>query len=818
MPYSATRSALDLVSSLILAVAVLSPLPAQWAEAEVLTPPTPTSNGFFGQATAVSGEWAIIGEEGNDARGSNAGAAHLYRSQNGGPFGPAPAATLYANPAIVGSKFGRDVALSGDVAVVTSLKPSGATLVYAYVFERDPTTGTWMQVGAWPYPGDTALCSTYANTITVLEVGQSAMLHVHRRQGFGVWRETQVIPLPLGYTYHAIHGTELAVASLEELRVFHDHPQNGFELLFQTARPTPYFFDDLSFTDTDEGKKLALVLWGSPRVVQLYTRQASGTSYSAYPEDRFLAFPTTGYRAARADGNLLVVGTALQPGRAVSIYEKRASVWSLVGSFPPRTGDSNSSFGQRVAIDCGRVLVSDFTASPSQSGKVYVMRSNSIPPISVRVSFKVVRNASGVSAWSQENIAKVKNDAAARLQRLANVYLVFTDDYLPDPGLIVPDSNEVRSWIRPRIEDKGLMERMAEADPCRYRWRTDAINVYLVDDIPGFAGVCSFAACPTDRNDIILLSVAAAADSQKNTLAHEIGHYFNLLHTHAKFDGSTCACPSGSGDCVADTPDDINPAGLDCATKESNLRALGYPEATYRAIRYNVMSYHCDIEPDEAVLTCGQVRRMRDAISRYRSNVVVGSPIASILGVTPSTAIYPGPTSIVVSGANLPVDGTMTVRAGDQVSAPVVAPTPGTQTASFADPVSPGNHCVCLQKDGQVVAYLASAAIVAPFLVASDVVVGAFNLTFTSTGPNRNMVMIVGTNLSPIPLPGLLLYTVQVLPIVTAPFVTDGNGRWVFPINFNRLTLPAQADVQGIEAAASLPYYLTNPVRLAVPQ
>jgi hypothetical protein len=92
----------------------------------------------------------------------------------------------------------------------------------------------------------------------------------------------------------------------------------------------------------------------------------------------------------------------------------------------------------------------------------------------------------------------------------------------------------------------------------KFAWRTDAINIYVVNEIAAndgrkAAGKCSFPG-GSDHSEII-----AIANTLDGTLAatwlHEIGHYLDLLHTFECFDPNTPCDPdicTQAGDQCAD--------------------------------------------------------------------------------------------------------------------------------------------------------------------------------------------------------------------------------------------------------------------------
>lgn len=171
-------------------------------------------------------------------------------------------------------------------------------------------------------------------------------------------------------------------------------------------------------------------------------------------------------------------------------------------------------------------------------------------------------------------------------------------------------------------DDKDLFEAAAEADKAGFKYRDNAINMY-VNDAAGSA-VCSFP--PTD--DIILFG----QESRTTSLWHESGHYFNLSHTHTgateKNSNGTvctngCSCAQLIGGTTDGTADTI--ADHDCWNDADDIAQGNYglnysalaatQKALVDAVLNNIMSYHSD----RFHLTSDQLDRWTDAANSSRS-------------------------------------------------------------------------------------------------------------------------------------------------------------------------------------------------------
>lgn len=130
--------------------------------------------------------------------------------------------------------------------------------------------------------------------------------------------------------------------------------------------------------------------------------------------------------------------------------------------------------------------------------------------------------------------------------------------------------------LRNQLEDTAMRN-------AAYAWNNTAINIYINQGTSG--GYCSLP--DDDRNVIIVGAISANAG---NTQLHELGHYFNLCHTHG------CG-PTTTDDGVADTLVD-NPAW-----DEDGIAKNSFPDKTYPQLSagnklqvddvvLNLMSYH----------------------------------------------------------------------------------------------------------------------------------------------------------------------------------------------------------------------------------
>lgn len=130
-------------------VFVRNPNQGTWAQQAKLVADDRLSGDLFGRAVAVSGDTALIGANQVDAGGNNrSGAAYVFLRN------PATGVWAQQRPRLVptdsasGDEFGVSVSVSPDTALVGAYlagSPGKAEAGAAYVFVRNPASGSWVQ-------------------------------------------------------------------------------------------------------------------------------------------------------------------------------------------------------------------------------------------------------------------------------------------------------------------------------------------------------------------------------------------------------------------------------------------------------------------------------------------------------------------------------------------------------------------------------------------------------------------------------------------------------------------------------------------------
>jgi len=157
----------------------------------------------------------------------------------------------------------------------------------------------------------------------------------------------------------------------------------------------------------------------------------------------------------------------------------------------------------------------------------------------------------------------------------------------------------------------------------------DILNIYFVESITsGGNGICGYTYLPGNNSqyyDVIVMDNQCTTNSSGDTLLHEFGHHWNLIHTHGVQNGtlttelvSGANCTSG-GDQICDTPADpqlsgSNVSNISCVYTGNITDAQGQffdPDTS------NIMSY--SPQTCTNTLSDGQYARMYAGFHTFKS-------------------------------------------------------------------------------------------------------------------------------------------------------------------------------------------------------
>ncbi len=134
-----------------------------WTLEAKIAPNDGAASDYFGWASALSGNTALIGAYGDDDKGADAGSAYVY-VRNGGVW--TQQAKLQANDGSTGDVYGVSVALSGDRAIVgaTFDDTKGVNSGSAYVYQRNGVS--WTET-AKIVPNDGAATDWFTSSVSL---------------------------------------------------------------------------------------------------------------------------------------------------------------------------------------------------------------------------------------------------------------------------------------------------------------------------------------------------------------------------------------------------------------------------------------------------------------------------------------------------------------------------------------------------------------------------------------------------------------------------------------------------------------------------
>ena len=204
----------------------------------------------------------------------------------------------------------------------------------------------------------------------------------------------------------------------------------------------------------------------------------------------------------------------------------------------------------------------------------------------VNISVKVIRTTGGTRpSGGVADYSGFKAEIDLGNTVLANTgrgYRLVTVEFV-DIQPPVPGGQPADYWYSLDARaNSGVFEAAALADQVTWLWRSNAINIYVNNSS---SGSCAF---PPNAYAISLGKTLFPV-GQLGTVIHEIGHFFNLYHTH-QGDNDSMLGPWTDGDGLAETlPDDP-----DATLANINAQYPGETQQKRDDLYYNVMSYHVE--------------------------------------------------------------------------------------------------------------------------------------------------------------------------------------------------------------------------------
>lgn len=199
-----------------------------------------------------------------------------------------------------------------------------------------------------------------------------------------------------------------------------------------------------------------------------------------------------------------------------------------------------------------------------------------LQPEALPVQFIISRNSSG------GNAALTPAQIAVTMSEINAAYAPMNMSFYEQGSPLYLDSD---SWNSSFNKIFDFLLPLYEVD--------NVINIFVFPSvISGSSSICGYALFPDGSNSRVVLT--ASCTQNGSTTAHELGHYFSLLHTHETFYGSELVARTNcttAGDLFCDTPADPDISSLvssACVYTGTATDANGDP---YTPDPNNIMSY-----------------------------------------------------------------------------------------------------------------------------------------------------------------------------------------------------------------------------------
>ncbi len=302
----------------------------------------------------------------------------------------------------------------------------------------------------------------------------------------------------------------------------------------------------------------------------------------------------------------------------------------------------NSFFTFSQILDCPDYPNPNFAPPPTN---IYSRSTLAPPPTSnkyvINVKFHIVKNTNGTGVTANYGEAEVMN-AIMILNTHYNQYNIFFK-YIGFDVIKNTSYMKLRSYAggaanqnttHPFFSDIVQYSKTGMSSPL---YDYNAMNLFIVEGID-ISTTTSFAQTAGVANRPGIDSVFAYNRLLTSTLPHEIGHNFNLLHTHQGTGVAGCELVNGSnsataGDLVTDTPASYIPSSLFVSS------TCGYLNPTNATDCMGTVYVNCPVKnfmstntggtcreigagflPGNAEFTLGQANRMREQIENYYNN------------------------------------------------------------------------------------------------------------------------------------------------------------------------------------------------------
>lgn len=231
----------------------------------------------------------------------------------------------------------------------------------------------------------------------------------------------------------------------------------------------------------------------------------------------------------------------------------------------------------------------------------------------IPVQIHIIRNSEGKGGTDEQVIFE-------ELDLVNDLYAAANIEFLVNKSINFIDSDRFFDYHK---SDEALLAGTHDVE--------GALNIYFANTVSTTnSNICGYTHLPGSGLDRVFMAKGCAGNG--STLAHEIGHYLSLMHTHGfssgsneLVDGSNC---EQEGDLICDTPADPKLTGLvngDCEYTGSELDPNGQP---YHPDVENIMSYapsYC-----RSQFTQEQVDQMVYSLQQNHQNLIIDESYVTV--------------------------------------------------------------------------------------------------------------------------------------------------------------------------------------------
>ncbi len=239
--------------------------------------------------------------------------------------------------------------------------------------------------------------------------------------------------------------------------------------------------------------------------------------------------------------------------------------------------------------------------------------------ITLKLQPHIIRNSNGEGGLTLDELDEAMEDLNDHFRQVGIFFEMCDVNYIDEDRFYegIEKSKDPDS-------DEYLMANSTKVD--------DAINVYYTPN----SSSCGWASFPYYKEkygkDWIGIRAESSCATNGSTLAHEMGHYFNLLHTHSSSNGKEsvtrnlsdeCYNCDTTGDLLCDTPADpelsSSKVSSSCVYEEDPIDFCGEP---YKPDTRNIMAY--TRKSCRAFFTPDQKNRLLVSLALDRGYLAIG--------------------------------------------------------------------------------------------------------------------------------------------------------------------------------------------------